>query len=63
MTAIIYNFSDYVKKKKESLRVSYGFHEEVWALIEESGYDIYDPEDIDQFFYDLGEEEEEEDDG
>ena len=63
MTAIIYNFSDYIKKKKESLRVSYGFHEEVWALIEESGYDIYDPEDIDQFFYDLGEEEEEEDDG
>jgi|TARA_R110002033_G_scaffold88428_1_gene138464 hypothetical protein len=61
MTAIIYNFSDYVKKKKESLRVSYGFHEEVWALIEESGYDIYDPEDIDQFFYDLGEEEEEDD--
>tara|TARA_R110000764_G_scaffold132403_1_gene220220 strand:- start:1287 stop:1469 length:183 start_codon:yes stop_codon:yes gene_type:complete len=58
MTAIIYNFSDYAKKKKESLRVSYGFPEEVWALIEESGYDIYDPEDIDQFFHDLGEEEE-----
>lgn len=61
MTAIIYNFSDYAKKKRESLRVSYGFPKEVWDFIEESGYDVHDPEAIDQFFYDLGEEEEEED--
>ena len=62
MTAIIYNFSDYAKKKNESLRVSYGFPKEVWDFIEESGYDVHDPEAIDQFFYDLGEEEEEEED-
>jgi hypothetical protein len=61
MTAVIYNFNDYAKKKNESLRVSYGFPKEVWDFIEESGYDVHDPEAIDQFFYDLGEEEEEED--
>ena len=58
MTAKIYNFNDYVKNKDEALRISYGFPEEVWSLLKESGYNINDPDDIDQFFWDLGEEEE-----
>ena len=57
MTAQIYNFNDYVKKKDEALRIAYGFPEEVWNLMKESGYDINYPEEIDQFFTDLGEEE------
>ena len=57
MTAIIYNFNDYVKNKDEALRRAYGFSEEVWSLLKESGYNINDPDDIDQFFWDLGEEE------
>ena len=57
MTAIIYNFNEYLKKKDEALRKSYGFPEEVWNLMKESGYDTNYPEEIDQFFTDLGEEE------
>ena len=57
MTAQIYNFNDYVKNKDEALRRAYGFSEEVWSLLKESGYNINDPDDIDQFFWDLGEEE------
>tara|TARA_Y100001951_G_C11171767_1_gene200679 strand:+ start:486 stop:668 length:183 start_codon:yes stop_codon:yes gene_type:complete len=58
MTAIIYNFNDYVKNKDEALRRAYGFPKEVWSLLKESGYNINDPDEIDQFFWDLGEEEE-----
>ena len=58
MTAKIYNFEDYVKDKDEALRRAYGFPEEVWSLLKESGYNINDPDEIDQFFWDLGEEEE-----
>ena len=61
MTAIIYNFNDYVKNKDEALRRAYGFSEEIWSLLKEGGYNINDPDEIDQFFWDLGEEEEEED--
>ena len=57
MTAIIYNFNEYVKKKDEALRKAYGFPEGVWSLLKESGYNINDPDEIDQFFWDLGGEE------
>ena len=57
MTAKIYNFRDYVNNKDEALRKAYGFPKEVWDLLIESGYNINDPNDIDQFFWDLGEEE------
>ena len=57
MTAKIYNFNDYIKNKDEALRRAYGFPKKVWNLLIESGYNINDPDDIDQFFWDLGEEE------
>ena len=55
MTAKIYNFSEHLKQKDTKLRLAYGYSEEVWDLIKENGYDVYDPEDIDQFFMDLEE--------
>ena len=54
MTARIYSFNKFVERKDKALRLSYGYSEEMWYLMKDSGYDTNDPEDIDQFFWDLG---------
>jgi hypothetical protein len=56
MTAKIYNFNKHIENKDDALRRSYGYTKETWSLMKENGYNINDPEDIDQFFWDLEEE-------
>ena len=51
----IYDFQEHVLKKEESLRVSIGYSEVLWKLMKDSGYNIKDQSDIDQFFKDLRE--------
>jgi len=56
MIAKIYNFNKHIENKDDALRRSYGYTRETWSLMKESGYNTNDPEDIDQFFWDLEEE-------
>ncbi len=51
----IYDFQEHVLKKEDSLRMSLGYSKELWNLIKDSGYNVKDQSDIDQFFKDLGE--------
>ena len=57
MTAKIYSFIEYSQKRDNALRLSLGYSEEMWDMMKDNGYNTNDPEDIDQFFWDLGEEE------
>ena len=51
----IFDFEEYVQKKEDRNRLAHGYSKDLWNLIKENGYDVNDPDDIEQFFKDLKE--------
>jgi|TARA_R110000824_G_C15066814_1_gene663014 predicted metalloprotease len=51
----IYDFQEYLQRKqtKDSLEHGSSQDQDLWNMIKEKGYDINDPDDIEQFFRDL----------
>ena len=49
----VYDFDWYRLQKQEVLRKSMGYSKEIWDLMKDSGYDVYNEEDIYKFFEDL----------
>ena len=49
----VYDFDWHRLQKKDILRKSHGYSEDVWQLMKESGYNVTNQNDRDQFFKDL----------
>tara|TARA_R100001086_G_scaffold204867_1_gene120768 strand:- start:414 stop:587 length:174 start_codon:yes stop_codon:yes gene_type:complete len=50
----VYDFDWHRLQREDILRKSLGYSEDVWRLMKDSGYNVTDQEDRDQFFKDLG---------
>ena len=49
----VYDFDWHRLQKEDILRKSLGYSEDVWQLMKESGYNVTNQNDRDQFFKDL----------